>query len=304
MIEIPGFRGISRPNYPLAASTTWRIGGPAELFAVPADLDDLLCILGYVKDHALPLFVLGRGSNILIDDAGLPGVTLQLGPAFRSIDREGDKLKLMADVPMPTLAKHACELGYAGFEFLIGIPGTVGAGVVINAGKGFESGSDMRSILHEVTFLDADLNQVKVNANNLELGYRSSRLKGTRAIIIETVFDLRTPGECQAVRRKQSAILKERREKFPLKYPNAGSVFKRPVNHPPAGQLIESVGLKGLRIGDAQISTLHANFIVNLGRATSADIKALMEIARERVVRAHGVVLEPEVIFFPEQRNW
>lgn len=306
MIEIPGFQGTLKRDHPLARLTTWRVGGPAEVFAVPQDVDDLLRILRVVQEENVPLYILGRGSNILIDDAGLPGITIQLGPGFNymRVEEEKSQLRVGAGLPMPTLAKSVSKLGYTGFEHWIGIPGSVGAGVVINAGKGTYDGDDMRDVLHEVTYVNGDLELVTEPAEKLELSYRRSRLQGNKAIVIEAVFNLTVTADPEKIRAKYESIIAERRAKFPLHLPNVGSVFKRPENAPTAGWLIESVGLKGYRIGDAQVSETHANFIVNLGKATSADIKSLIELVQEKVQERHGLLLERETIYLPESQNW
>jgi len=304
MIQTPGFRGILKRDFPLAPLTSWRIGGPAEVFLIPADMDDLLYVLEIARLQGLPLFVLGRGSNLLIDDQGIPGITLQLGKSFQDISQKGNKLHVGADYPMPRLAQHVRKLGFAGYEWLAGIPGTVGAGVVINAGKGTEGGVDMQSVLHSVRYLDVDGQIVVEDLDNLGLSYRCSRLKGQPVIVTEAIFRLTQPDDPEAIKHRIRKILTERRKKFPLNLPNAGSVFKRPEGYLPAGKLIDEAGLKGLRIGDAQISALHANFIVNLGQATAQEIKALMCLVVEKVFKVHGVYLEKEVIFFPEDEIW
>jgi len=277
VVDLGDFRGTVKRDFPLRSLTTWRVGGHAELLAIPENVDDLLHLLEAAKSQSVPIYLLGGGSNVLIDDKGLRGITIRLGNAFRYLAVEGSNLRIGADTRMPMVAKKAAELGLRGFEHLIGIPGTIGAGIVMNAGKGTFDGPDMRSILQSVTYITEDLRVVTATAQDLSLDYRFSWLKGKKTIVVE-------------------AILAERKRKFPLNLPNAGSVFMRPPNFPPAASLIDSAGLKGYRVGDAQVSQVHANFIVNLGNASSVDIIKLIEIVQEKVLQLHGVTLEREVM--------
>ncbi len=299
MILLSGFRGTVVRNYPLASHTTWRVGGQAEVFAVPADIQDLIVLMTCAKDHGIPVQVLGRGSNLLISDSGVPGITLSLGRTFHYLERRGNTLCVGASVAMPTVAQRAAQLGYAGLEHLVGIPGTIGAGIVMNAGKGTDNPSDMRAIVKTVTYLNAENELVDEAACELRLGYRTSKLQGTKAVVTEATFLLEHPAPTVQISQRMKQILAERRAKFPLQFPNAGSVFKRPAGHQPAGQLIDSLGLKGLRIGDAQISEKHANFIVNVGHATASQIRQLIAYIRQCVFAAYGIDLECEIVSWP-----
>lgn len=174
---------------------------------------------------------------------------------------------------------------------------------MINAGKG-TAGPDMRSILKSVRYLDEQLQVKEEKVEALELGYRSSKLKGKPDIVLEADFTLENTDEPESIQSRMKAILAVRKAKFPLNYPNAGSVFKQPDGFPPAGWLIEQAGLKGRRIGNAQISVKHANFIINLGGASSSDVKELVLVIQEAVYKVHGVMLEREVIYWPEETNW
>jgi UDP-N-acetylmuramate dehydrogenase len=304
MRDFADFRGTLRREYPLADHTTWRVGGCAQRFVVPADLEDLLALLQVVREVDEPCYVLGRGSNVLIGDDGLPGVTLQLGKAFNYIRREENTLRVGGAMPLPGLAQRAASAGFRGFEYFMGIPGTVGAGVTINAGKGTQTGQDIRSVLKSARVVTRKLEVITMTADDLQLSYRDSLLKSQGGLVIEAVFKPTCIAEPAEIVGDIRAGLAERRVKFPLNYPNAGSVFRRPKDGNPAGWYIENAGLKGLRIGDAMVSTQHANFIVNLGKAKAADIRALMDMVREKVLQVFGVVLEKEVVFMPEERNW
>ena len=296
VVDLGDFRGTVKRDFPLRSLTTWRVGGHAELLAIPENVDDLLHLLEAAKSQSVPIYLLGGGSNVLIDDKGLRGITIRLGNAFRYLAVEGSNLRIGADTRMPMVAKKAAELGLRGFEHLIGIPGTIGAGIVMNAGKGTFDGPDMRSILQSVTYITEDLRVVTATAQDLSLDYRFSWLKGKKTIVVEAIFHSTDSAEPSVIQEEQRAILAERKRKFPLNLPNAGSVFMRPPNFPPAASLIDSAGLKGYRVGDAQVSQVHANFIVNLGNASSVDIIKLIEIVQEKVLQLHGVTLEREVM--------
>lgn len=296
-------QGEIRFQEPLARYTTWRIGGPADVFVIPETIDDIRRTLAFASDHDLPLFVLGRGSNILIDDAGLPGVVLYMARSLQAIEITETTLRTGGGVALPKLAQLTAKRGFAGFEFLIGIPGTVGAGVLINAGAG---GAEIRDVLESVTVLDRWGDIKTLGAADLALSYRHSALLAEPVVVTEAIFKLEHPcGPAQTARRVRE-FLDKRRRKFPLSLPNAGSTFKRPGGGkgPYAGWLLEQAGMKGYRVGDAQVSELHANFIINLGQASSADVKTLIGIMYERVLEVHNIQLERENIFLPEEGRW
>jgi len=299
-----GFKGKLEESFPLGLKTTWRIGGKADYFAIPQDLEDLVYLLDKVKKIGTPLYIIGRGSNLLIEDAGVPGVTVHLGSAFQYIKRDGTRLTVGACTPMPTLAIKAATLGFSGYEHLIGIPGTVGAGIVINAGKGTAGDMDMRGILKTTTYLTERLTLEVADGKDLDLVYRSSRLKNSMNIVVEGDFELNKVMDQKLIEGRQKEIIAERQKKFPVSFPSSGSVFKKPENAPPAGKLIETAGLKGYRVGGAQVSTVHANFLINVDSATSLDMKNLISEIIEKVSKFHGIVLEREVIFWPEEANW
>lgn len=296
-------QGELRFNESLSRYTTWRIGGPAQVFICPKDLNDICATINFVREKQIPLFVLGRGSNLLIDDEGLPGITLYMAKTLRDMQVSDSTIQAGGGVSLPTLAKKVSAQEYTGFEFLFGIPGTVGAGVLINAGAG---GSQIKDILKSVTFLDRHGQLHTWTVNQLDLQYRHSALLHQPVIVVEASFRLTHKEEPAIIRQRQRDIINKRRQKFPLTQPNAGSVFKRPENGagPFAGWLIETAGMKGYRIGDAQVSEQHANFIVNLGRATAEDVKKLIDKIITRVLRIHNITLEREIIYWPEQNSW
>jgi len=285
-------------NHPLAPLTTWRIGGAAARLAAVADLEDVWGLMRLAYDRGWPLFFLGRGSNVLIDDTGLPGLTLHLAKSLQNLTHCGDTLRAGAGVSLPRLAQTAARLGFAGFEFLAGIPGTVGAGVRLNAGA---EGESLAGVLKRVWVATPQLQLLELTPQELGLGYRSSLLLNfPHWLVVEAEFNLSHPAAPEAVRARMAALITQRKIRQPANPKSCGSVFKNPVGGPAAGWLIEAAGFKGHRLGDAVVSRKHANFILNAGCATAAQVKALMADIEAKVWQTQGVALEREVVVLPE----
>jgi len=285
-------------SVPLAPLTTWRIGGAAARLAAPADLEDVYRLMALAYDRGWPLFFLGRGSNVLIDDAGLPGLTLHLAKSLQGLSPQGNTLKAGAGVSLPRLAQAAARLGFAGFEFLAGIPGTVGAAVRLNAGAG---GQSLAWVLKRVWVATPRLQLLEFKADELGLGYRSSLLLNfPHWLVVEAEFNLSHPADPEAIKARMAELIALRKTRQPANPRSCGSVFKNPPGTPAAGWLIEAAGFKGHRRGDALVSRKHANFILNHGQATAAQVKALISDIQEKVWRTQGVALEREVVFLPE----
>jgi UDP-N-acetylmuramate dehydrogenase len=297
--RLAGFLAKAIPHYPLAPCTSWRVGGPAQYLLTPGSADEAVAVLAAAQDEGWPVFYLGRGSNLLIADQGLPGITLHLAGPISQLKFTGDTVKAEAGVYLPNFAATLARLGWAGFEWLIGIPGTMGAAVRINAGTG--SGQEMADVLKSVTVLTTEFQLQTIPAAALELGYRHSQLlERPRWLVLTAEFYLgeqAPPRELAAAHRR---IIQQRRSKFPPEKLTCGSVFKNPPQAPPAGWLIDQCGFKGKNVGDAQVSTHHANFIINRGRATAGDIKALIAEIQEKVWKSHGIQLQREVVFLPD----
>lgn len=293
-------------DVPLAPLTTLQIGGLAKYYVIANSLDDLLNIHNYAQKIGMPVYILGKGSNVLINDTGVDGIVLQLSNAFAHESIQATKINVGGSMTMPKLARIAVELGSSGFEWMIGVPGSVGAGVAINAGAGQQCILDN---LISATYLSPTGNLVTESVDKLKLRHRGSKLLDQGHIVLEASFRLDFSKPQQSVVDKTQGFVKKRRDKFPLRYPNCGSIFKRPGQGKGAyaGYLIESVGLKGLQIGQAQISQVHANFIINHGAALAQDVKKLIEIMKSKVFEKHGILLEREVRYFPEDikpLNW
>lgn len=293
-----GIQGSIYANHPLAPLTTWKIGGPAQFLAIPKDLEDVHRLLRLAYGRGWPLFFLGRGSNVLIADAGLPGLTLHLAKSLQAIDHQEDTLRAGAGVALPRLARSAAHLGFCGFEFLSGIPGTVGAAVRLNAGA---DGCDLAGVLRRVWVVTPQLQLLELQAPELGLGYRSSLLLNfPHWLVVEAEFALEHPAPPEAVQARMRELRLARRARQPANPRNCGSVFKNPPGAPAAGWLIEQAGFKGKRRGAALVSRKHANFILNAGRATAAEMKALIAQIQETVWRTQGVALEREIVFLPD----
>jgi UDP-N-acetylmuramate dehydrogenase len=280
----------------MSRHTTARAGGLADLFVEAISADDLCDIVRLARQRRTPYFILGGGSNILVSDAGIRGLVI-LNKA-RQIHFQIPKVKCHSGVILPTLARECIERGLAGLEWAIGVPGTVGGAVVGNAGA---HGSDMAHSLVSARVLDAEGNVKDWSAQELQLGYRSSRLKSQipnptsdiqRPVVLEAEFELRqsTREECEA----RAAEFTERRKRTQPPGASLGSMFKNPPGDY-AGRLIEAAGLQGIRVGNAEISSVHANFFVNLGGANAKDIYSLICLARERVRQKFDVTLDLEI---------
>lgn len=276
-------------NEPMSGHTSFKIGGPARYFMQAGSAHDVAEALRLCRREDQPCLVVGRGSNLLVADRGLDMLVIEIGDGMSQIDVKGDMITAQAGVRLSTLSQTAARSGLAGLEFAAGIPGGVGGGVAMNAGA---YGGQMSDCLIEATVLENG-EILTLTAEELALGYRSSRVLSRGGVVLSAVFRM-TPDDPTAISARIQELNRRRREKQPLSYPSAGSVFKRPEGHF-AGALIESAGLKGCRMGDAMVSPLHAGFIINMGHATAADVMALVHHIQETVYRQSGVHLETEI---------
>jgi len=282
--------GEVRLDEPLREHTSFRLGGPADAFVIPGTREELRAVVDFAVARRLPWFVLGRGTNLLVRDGGVRGLVIKTGPCLRMIDRSGQMILAGSGLTLAELASQAAAWSLAGLAFAAGIPGTVGGGVTMNAGA---YGGDLGQILESVTAYYPGLGPRTWPRAELGLGYRTSRFQQETAIIEEASFRL-TPGVEQIIREEMAGFARKRQEKQPLSLPSAGSVFRRPPGGY-AGTMIEAAGLKGTRIGGAQVSEMHANFLVNVGGATAADVLALIALVQRKVQAQTGILLEPEI---------
>ncbi|MFH1022912.1 MAG: UDP-N-acetylmuramate--L-alanine ligase [Planctomycetota bacterium] len=280
-----------RREVPLAACTTFAIGGPAEYFAEPSDADALLGLLKFARGRGVPVRFLGNGSNLLIADEGVRGLVIRLGKGLDFLRREGDEVVAGAGLDLARLVHQCQEWGLGGCECLAGIPGTVGGALVMNAGTRHGCIGD---VVREVCVADAGGAARRMERDALEFRYRGSNLRGMP--VLDARLALR-PADPAVLRETSRGILEKRRETQPLGWRNAGCVFKNPPGAG-AGRLIDEAGLKGFREGGVRVSEIHANFIVNDGRGTARDVRTLIERVREAIRVKHGIVLETEIEFW------
>ena len=283
-----------RRSVGLADYTTWRVGGSAQWFAEPESALQLQALLAWAQAEGLPSLVIGAGSNLLVSDAGLEGLTLcnrRLQGAV--LDAATGLIEAQAGEPIPSLARRAARAGLSGLEWSVGIPGTVGGAAVMNAGA---QGGCTAEVLESVTVIEPHKpNQpFELRAGELDFAYRHSRLQEEPLVVLSARFRLNAGHDPAEVSRRTSANLHSRTSTQPYQQPSCGSVFRNPEPQK-AGQLIEALGLKGLSIGGAQVSPIHANFIVNTGAATAAEIDHLIGAVQERIQAAHGITLHTEV---------
>ena len=281
-------------NEPMKNHTTFRIGGPADVLVCPETEDGFIRGLGWCRRQKIPVYIIGNGSNLLVGDKGFRGVVFKI---CRNLDKtdiieEDSVVRVHAGggVRRAKLAKDVSAAGCGGFEFATGIPGTLGGAVAMNAGA---YGGEMKDILKSVRAVDMEGNIREFSLEELELGYRTSRIQKEDWIVLsaEMVFE---KGDAGAIMARVDELSRQRREKQPLEYPSAGSTFKRPEGYF-AGKLIQDAGLKGYRVGDAMVSEKHSGFVINAGAATAEDVRRLMADVDGRVYEKFGVHLEPEV---------
>lgn len=277
---------------PMNRHTTFRTGGPAELFLEIRSAAELQKLLTFFYESGTKYFVLGNGSNLLVDDSGYDGVILHIADGFREIRVAEEKITAQAGALLGRAASAALEHSLTGLEFAFGIPGSVGGAAVMNAGA---YDGEMSQVVNLVRGFTADGREVEYQNKELEFGYRKSILKREKIVVTEVEFKL-SGGIRKEISAKMADFTERRRTKQPLEYPSAGSTFKRPEGYF-AGKLIMDAGLKGMRIGGAQVSEKHCGFIVNRGGATAADIRQLMEKVQITVREKFGVELEPEIIY-------
>ena len=280
---------------PMSSHTTFRIGGPAEVFLMPESYEQISSALALCREEGLPYFVLGNGSNLLVSDSGYRGVIIQMDRNMGDIELKGTEIRACAGALLSSVAAAARKASLTGFEFAGGIPGTLGGAVVMNAGA---YGGEMKDVLREVTVMTKEGDIRVIPSDRLELGYRTSIIKKAGYLVLEAVISLEK-GDPQAIQEKTKELASKRTEKQPLDYPSAGSTFKRPEGYF-AGKLIMDSGLRGFRVGGAQVSEKHCGFVINTGGATAKDVKELMDHVIRTVKEKYNITLEPEVKFLGE----
>ena len=280
-----------RQNEPMRAHTTFKIGGEADIFIIPASPAALIYAVKKCNELEIPYFILGNGSNLLVSDGGIEGAVISLS-GINGISYDGEKITCGAGAMLSSVCLKALSLSLTGLEFAYGIPGTAGGALYMNAGA---YGGQMADVIESTECLTASGEIKTLKKEDMRLGYRSSVFKNGGLIIISLTLALKK-GDKAEIKAEMDDLLNRRKQKQPLEYPSAGSTFKRPEGYF-AGALIEKNGLKGLTVGGAQVSEKHAGFVINRGGATAADVRALIGKIQKKVFENDGVMLEPEVIF-------
>lgn len=296
-MEIKNFKGEIKRDEPLSRHTSFAIGGPADVLAYPADREDLRRLLQAIKTRQLPSFILGGGTNLLVRDGGFRGVmislqhlhTIKIEREYRSIGGSFDVVYAEAGASLAKLLSFSVEQGLTGLEFAAGIPGTVGGAVCMNAGTAL---GEMGDVIESVSLISPDGELITRGAEEMGFSYRTTSIPEGH-LVLEVRVVLRRD-DTEKIKARIKELLHTRKQRQPWGFPNAGSVFKNSQEES-AGKLIEYAGLKGRKVGGAQVSEKHANVIVNTGKAKAADVLSLMEIVKEKVLEVSGVRLEPEI---------
>ena len=281
---------------PMKKHTSFRIGGNADIYISPKSSEEIQSILFLAKKYDVPVTVMGNGSNLLVSDKGIRGIVIQIGEDMSTILVKGEKITAQAGALLKTIGGKALQSSLGGFAFAAGIPGSLGGAVCMNAGA---YGGEIKDILVEAEVLTEDLQIKKLSTQQLQFSYRHSIIPEKGYIVLSATFLLKK-GNQKEIAQKMTELAQQRREKQPLNFPSAGSIFKRPQGYF-AGKLITDAGLKGYSIGDAQVSQKHGGFIVNKENATCADVLALIEHCQKTVFEKFGVMLETEVKMIGER---
>ena len=288
--------GQVRLNEPMSAHTSFHIGGPADALVIPADAEDIRKILRIAKEDQSPLAVVGNGSNLLVRDKGIRGIVLKLGNALKRWEQKEDIFVFESGVSLAQCCRIIAEAGYTGMEFAVGIPGSLGGAVFMNAGA---YDGEMKNCVVSVQVMTRSGEIKRLDRDDLQFSYRHSALHGSDDIVLEVTLQVKK-GDKAAILAKMDDFSQRRISKQPLDIPSAGSTFKRPEGRF-VGQMVEESGLKGFRIGGAEVSVKHAGFIVNADHATAADVLQLIEFIQKKILESYNVALVPEVLVLGEE---
>lgn len=288
--RLSSYNAVVEENAPMCEHTSFRIGGPADILVTPKDEASVIDAINIAREMGLPCTVIGNGSNLLVSDDGIAGVVVRISSEFSGIEYNGNVMHVLGGTLMSIAAKDSVDNGFMGLEWAAGIPGTIGGAVAMNAGA---YGGEIKQTLTKVGCL-ADGNFVEMLPGEEDMGYRFSRFAAPEIIVLWAEFTLLN--DDGGAKERMAAFSKRRREKQPLNYPSAGSTFKRPEGYF-AGALIEQAGLKGKRIGGAEVSELHAGFVINTGEAACSDVLELIAYIQDTVYSQTGIHLETEVKF-------
>ena len=283
-----------RCDEPMSSHCTFRAGGTAKYYVIPDEYKKVRDVLRLCVEENIPYYVIGNGSNLLVQDDGFDGVIIEIDSALAKIEINGNEIVAKAGAKLSKIAVKALNESLTGFEFAHGIPGNLGGAVTMNAGA---YGGEMKDVLKWVKVLDNNGEMKTLKAEELELGYRTSIIVKEKMIVLEACIELHE-GNRDEIEMHMKELMAKRKEKQPLEYPSAGSTFKRPEGYF-AGKLIQDAGLKGYRVGGAMVSEKHSGFVINYDNATATDIINLMKDVRKKVYEEFQVTLEPEVKILP-----
>ena len=283
-----------RCDEPMSSHCTFRAGGTAKYYVIPDEYKKVRDVLRLCVEENIPYYVIGNGSNLLVQDDGFDGVIIEIDSALAKIEINGNEIVAKAGAKLSKIAVKALNESLTGFEFAHGIPGNLGGAVTMNAGA---YGGEMKDVLKWVKVLDNNGEMKTLKAEELELGYRTSVIVKEKMIVLEACIELHE-GNRDEIEMHMKELMANRKEKHPLEYPSAGSTFKRPEGYF-AGKLIQDAGLKGYRVGGAMVSEKHSGFVINYDNATATDIINLMKNVRKKVYEEFQVTLEPEVKILP-----
>ncbi|WP_053956272.1 UDP-N-acetylmuramate dehydrogenase [Inediibacterium massiliense] len=283
-------------NEPMSKHTSFKIGGPVDLMVLPKTIEDIKETIQICKTNHIDYYIIGNGSNILVLDKGIRGVVIKIGDTFNGVDIKENEIKAKSGILLSSLASIVVKNGLEGFEFASGIPGTLGGAIAMNAGA---YGGEMKDVVKAALVMDEEGNMIYLKKEELELDYRNSIIPKKKYIVLEVEIELQK-GDEEEIKAKVKDLTQKRVTKQPLQFPSAGSTFKRPQGHF-AGKLIEDAGLKGVRIGGAQVSPLHAGFVVNVDRACAEDVMNIISLVQKTVYDKFSVLLEPEIKIIGEE---
>jgi UDP-N-acetylmuramate dehydrogenase len=281
---------IVKVNELMKNHTTFKIGGPVDVLVLPRNIDEIKLVVAYCQQNKFPLLVFGQGSNMLVMDKGIRGVAINIGNNFKDIRIEGEEIYAQAGVRLSELARKAAAYSLSGLEFAEGIPGSLGGAVVMNAGA---YNGEMKNVVLEVEAIQPSGESRVFTRDDIGFNYRSSKFQHNDFIIVAAKMQLKK-GNSEEIKAKMREYFYSRKEKQPLEYPSAGSVFKRPPGFF-VGPMVEELGLKGFKIGGAEVSTKHAGFIINSGNAKADDVLELIKKIQKAAQEKFGVDLQPEI---------
>jgi UDP-N-acetylmuramate dehydrogenase len=283
-------------NEPMKKHTTFKIGGPVDVMVIPQSIEELQNIITACASKQMPYLVFGLGSNILVRDKGYRGIAIKLGNGLKNIRVSADEIYCEAGIRLSELSRKAADNGLSGLEFAEGIPGSLGGAIVMNAGA---YDGEMKNIIFSVQAISPQGQIKNFNGNEMDFSYRHSIFQSNGFIVISSLMKLKYDN-IEVIQNKMRRFARQRREKQPLEFPSAGSIFRRPEGFY-VGPMIEKMGLKGYRIGGAEVSIKHAGFIINIGNATANDVLQLIKYIQDKAFQQFGVNLQPEIVIIGEE---